>query len=266
MGNGIMEEYDEFQLESGLLGNVDLEVLDAEFTNRLDSFDPTKLELHLTVRVDGDDGGEQVVYFGCGGGWETVDGGKTAQREDGQARNFHASTKVGEFWKGLVHVMADDPTADKAIRAHVAKNGGPTRAAMWKGLRVHVAREERKGGGDISDFEVLVIDGFNGIAGGGGKAAGATKKAAKKAAGATKKAAPAAAADGGLTDAIRSTLDGIADKAESHDAFMETAFAEVPEASTDDEVKAAVSANDAESIWGQAVARYEAAVAAQAEG
>lgn len=249
--------YDPFRLETGLLGNADIEVLDAVFTNRLEAFDPTKLELDLTVQVEGDDGGETIVFLGCGDGWEAADGGQRAVREDGKERGFHQNTKVGEFFAGLVDIMGKDAACDKAMRARVEDYPlGPREVGFWKGLKVHVDREKRKGGGDVGDYEVLVIDGFNGVA--GGKAAGA----AKKATGAAKKAAAKVEKpSGGLSDAIRATLDEIADASADHDSFMEAAFAQVPEASTDDAVKAAVSDDGEGSIWADAIARYEASQA-----
>ena len=256
--------YDPFQRETGLLGNADVEVTDAIFTHRLEAFDPNKLELHLTVLVDGEDGGEQTLYLGCGDGWETNDGGKTAVREDGKERNFHANTKAGEFFNSLVDLMGSDPACDKALRARVEEfPTGSREAGFWKGLQLHVDRKERKGSGEIADYEVLVVTGFNGVAGGGGgaKKAAPAKKAAKKAA-----PAKAKAAGGGLTDAIRAQLDEIADASADHDAFMEAAMAAVPEASTDDEVKAAIADDGDGSIWRAAVERYEAAVAAGEAG
>ncbi len=251
--------YDPLRLESGLIGNTDIEIRDAIFTNRLDAFDPTKLELHLTVKPADEE--ETTLYLGCGGGWETQDGGTTAVREDGADRNFHGQTKVGEFFGGLLKVMATDAKADKAIRARVAEFPlGPRDAAFWKGLNVHIDREQRKGGGEVGDFEVLVIDGFNGV---GEAKAGGAKKAAAPAKKAAKKAAPAAAkSGGGVTAEIRAKLDAIADASGDHDEFMEAAMAQVPEASTDDDVKAAVADDGDGSIWKDAVARYEAAVAA----
>lgn len=256
--------FDPFRLESGLIDSADVTINDAIFTNRLDSFDPTKLELHLTVKPEGED--ETTLYLGCGDGWETQDGGETAVRTDGADRNFHGSTKVGEFFTGLVKLMASDPAADKALRARASEFPlGPREAGFWKGLKVHIDRQDRKGSGDIPDFQVLVATGFLGIEGQAGAAAtgpaaaGAKKAPAKKVA-AAKKAAPAKApaASGGVTDEIRAKLDEIADASGSHDEFMEAAFAQVPEASTDDEVKAAVADDGAGSIWQDAVDRYNA--------
>lgn len=248
--------YDPFKLESGLIGNVDITVRDALFTNRLDAFDPTKLELHLTVDVAGDDGGEQVLYLGCGDGWETTDDGASAVRADGKERNFHQNTKIGEFFGGLVKVMGQDEAANKAVRAQAEQHpGGPRDAEFWKGLGVHIDRLERKGGGEVGDYEVLVIDGFNGYEGEAKKATG-VKKAAKK-------AAPAKKADGvagGLTAEVRAKLDEIADASADHDSFMEAAIAQVPEVTADADVKAAVADDGAGSIWQDAVERYQASV------
>ncbi len=250
--------FDPLKLESGLIDNADVTITDAIFTRRPDSFDAgASLELHLTLLVDGDDGGEQVQYLRVGDGWDSTDGA-TAFREDGKDKNFHANSKVGELFKGLVSVMADDKVADKAIRERVAAFPlGPRDTAFWKGLKVHVDSEVRKGSGDIPDYNVLVVTGFNGIAGGSaGKAKAATKKAAAK-------AAPKASDDGGLTPAIRKALDEIADASADHDSFMEAAFAGVAEASTDTDVKQAIADNGAGSIWADAVARYEALAGAE---
>lgn len=248
--------FDPFKLESGLLDNVDVTITDAEFTNRLDAFDPTKLELHLTVLVDGEDGGEQVLFFGCGDGWEAAAKGQTAIREDGKERNFHVNTKVGELFKSIVGLMDEDKALDKELRNRLADfPTGPREAGFWKGLKLHLERQDRKGGGDVGDYAVIVATAFNGVQ--GGKAS----NTAKKASGATKKAASKPAedkAEGGLTAAIRKQLDDIADASADHDGFMEAAFAQVAEASTDDAVKAAVSDDGEGSIWAEAVARYEA--------
>lgn len=241
-------------METGLIGNVDVTFTDAEFTNRLDAFDPTKLELHLTALIDGDDGGEQVLFLGCGDGWEAAEKGRKAVREDGKERNFHGNTKAGELMKSVVALMSDDKALDKELRNRLADHPtGFREANYWVGLKFHLDRVTRKGGGDIGDFDVLVASAFNGVAG-GGKAApakGATKKAPAK-------AASKAAESTGLTDAIRKQLDDIADASADHDSFMEAAFAGVAEASTDDAVKAAVADDGEGSIWADAVARYEA--------
>jgi hypothetical protein len=250
--------FDPFKLESGLLDNADVTFTDAEFTNRLDSFDPTKLELHLTTLVEGDDGGEQVLFFGCGDGWEATDKGQSAVREDGKERSFHVNTKVGELFKSIISLMDDDKALDKELRGRLKDYpNGPREAGFWKGLKFHLEREDRKGGGEVGDYQVLVATAFNGVK--GGAKAGPAKGAAKKAA--APKAAPKA--EGGVTDAIRAALDEIADASADHDSFMEAALAQVPEASTDDAVKAAIMDDGEGSIWQDAVARYEAS---QAEG
>ncbi len=249
--------FDPFRVETGLLDNVDVTFTDATFTNRLEAFDPTKLELHLTALVDGDDGGEQVLFFGCGDGWEAAEKGQKAIREDGKEKNFHGNTKIGELMKSIVGLMGGDKALDKELRNRLADHAtGFCEAGYWVGLKFHLEREDRKGGGDVGDYAVIVASKYNGVTGGGaGKAKAATKKAT-----AAKAAAPAAAA-GGITDAIRKQLDDIADASADHDGFMEAAFAGVAEASSDDAVKAAVADDGEGSIWADAVARYEASTA-----
>lgn len=246
---------DLFSFSSGLLEDADVVVRDAIFANdpEYDNGQTTFLQLDLLVK--GDDGGEQVERFSCGKNWETNDGGKTVVREDGKEDGrWNKNTKVARFLGGLVKLMGEDAACKKAIEARLSTfPNGPYEAGFWKGLDVHVARETVHAGGEIGDYEVLVIDGFNGIE--GGKAAPA-KRASKKAAATSKAAAP-----GGLTDEIKAKLDEIADASADHDSFMETALAEVPEASTDADVKAAVADNGEGSLWAEAVARYEALAA-----
>lgn len=255
--------FDPFKNETGLLDNADVTVLEAVFTRRADSFDHgQKLELHLTLAVEGDEGGEQIQFLSCGDGWDTLDDGVTAVREDGKERGFHANNKIGILWGSLVGLMADNKECDKVLRERVSQyETGPRDTRLWTGLKFHIDRETRKGGSEIGDYEVLVASSFNGVEGGSGKKAAAP---AKKASGATKKASGAtkAKAPGGVTDAIRATLDLIADESADHDSFMERAFAEVPEASSDEAVKAAVAEDGdvAGSIWADALVRYQAAV------
>lgn len=247
--------FDPFKLESGLLGNVDVTIQDAEFINDPAYNNGQTLQAALTFLVEGDDGGERVENFSCGDGWETNDGGKTAVREDGREINFNGQSKIGLLFGGLVDVMGSDPKCDKVVRARAADHPlGPRDASFWKGLKLHLDRQDHNYGGEIGKKEVLVITGFNGEAG-ATKASGA----AKKASGATKKAAakPAKAEGGGVTDELRRTLDEIADASSDHDAFMEAAFAQVPEASSDDAVKAAVTDDGEGSIWQAAMARFE---------
>lgn len=256
--------FDPFKVESGLLDNVDVTVLDALFTRRPDSFDNGQtLELHLTLAVEGDEGGEQVQYFRCGDGWDTLDDGVTAVREDGKERGFHENTKVGELFHSLVKVMAEDKECDKELRERVS-TVAPTGARdtrLWKGLKLHLDREDRKGGGEVGDYQVLVVSGFNGVE--GTTKAGA-KAAPAKAAGAAKKAPAKAAAKAAevpsIDTAILATLDTIADESEDHDGFMERAFAEIPEATSDETIKAAVmdDAETGDGVWARAMARYEA--------
>lgn len=255
--------FDPLKLNTGLMDNEDVTITDAIFRTDPEFRDGQVLFGDFTLRTE--DGDETNQWFACGNGWETTDDGATAVREDGREINFNNRCKIGEFFNGLVKVMGEDAKADKAIRERVTQFPlGPRDTGFWKGLKLHVDSQERKGdGAEISDYNVLVITGFNGIEGSAGAApAGATKKAAKKASGATRKAAAAPPAEEAAEDVlakVRAQLDEIADASEDHDAFMEAAFANVPEASSDETVKAAVSDGGEGSIWADAVARYAAA-------
>lgn len=247
--------FDPFKLESGLLGNVDVKITDAEFLNDPAYNNGQTLQLALTMHIEGDDGGEKVENFSCGDGWESTDGGKTATREDGKDRNFNGQSKIGRFFGSLVDLMGSDSKCDLAVRNRVKDHPlGPREAGFWKGLELHIDRMEVDYGGEIGKRDVLIVDGFNGSD--AKKASGTAKKASdatKKAAGKAKAEEPA---EGGVTDELRAKLDAIANEAGNHDEFMEAALAQIPEASSDEAVKAAISDDAKGSIWDDAVARY----------
>lgn len=254
--------YDPLKLTSGLLDDADLIVRDAIFRNDPEYNNGQTYFLELTWLEEGED--ETTERFGCGKGWETNDGGLTAEREDGREINFHKNSKIGELFGGLVEVIGKDAKAKQAIVERLKQYPlGPRDAGFWKGLMFHVHREERKSrDAEIGDWEVLVIDAFNGIEGdkAPAKAAAPAKKAAKKAA--PKAAEPAADDTPALDPAIVEQLDVIADESADHDSFMERAIAEIPEVSANADLKAAVMDNEAEDgIWKRAVARYEALAA-----
>lgn len=260
--------YDPLKLSSGLLDDDDVIFRDAIFRTDPEFRDGQVLFLDATLLTS--DGEETNQYFACGNGWETDDG-QIAAREDQRDINFNKKSRLGELFQGLVTVMGEDAKADKAIRERIKQHPmGPRDAGFWKGLKVHVTSRDRKGGGEVDDYSVLVIDAFHGIEGGdeGGakKAAGTTKKASK-AAGATKKAAARQPADEPAPDVppqeqldpeVRARLDALADDAESHEAFMEAAFTEIPEAGSDVLIRTVISDGGEGSLWAEAVARYEA--------
>lgn len=248
--------FDPLKLSSGLLDDDDVTFSDAIFRTDAEFRDGQVLFLDATLLTS--DGDETNKYFGTGNGWETDDG-TTANREDGRDINFNKKSAIGEAFGGLVACMKDDPKADKAVRERLKDHPlGPRDAGFWKGLKCHVTAVDRKGGGEVDDYQALIIDkfyGWDGAAGGAKKAATPAKKAAKKAA--AKPKAEAAADEGGVSDEIRERLIAIGLEADSHEEFMEAAFTDVPEASSDAAVKAAVSDGGEGSIWAEAVALYE---------
>lgn len=252
--------YDPLSVSSGLLDDADVIVRDAVFRNDPEYNHGQTYFLELTWQVDGED--EQTERFGCGKNWEASDDGQSAVREDGREQAFHKNSKLGELFGGLLTVMKSDDKANIAIRDRVKQYPrAAAEAGFWKGLMFHVHRETRHSkDADIDDWDVLVIDGFNGIEGAGAKKAAApAKKATKKAA-----AKPAEeTAEPSIDPALLEKLDLIADESANHDEFMERAIAEIPEVSADATLKAAVMDDQGEDgIWKRAVARYEA-IAAQ---
>lgn len=255
-----MARDDVFKLSSGLTDDVDVTFRDPVFRVDPEYNNGQTLFLDVTLVEHGDDGGEHQERFGCGKGWETNDGGKTATREDGRETTFNKNSKIGRLIGSLVGVMDKDPNAAKAIQGRVKEvEDGPYAAAFWKGMQGHLMRETVKGGAEIGDYDVLVFSEIKAFE--GGKATGTAKKAsgaARKAAGGTK-----GGDDGGLTVKLRATLDDIADASADHDSFMEAAFAQVSEASSDDAVKAAITDDGEGSIWQDALDRYQATLDAE---
>lgn len=257
-----------FDFDSGmaLAGAGPVVITDAIFAFDPEYNDGQTLRLELTMQ-----GGEvnEVVKLGVGKNW-TTDDGEQATRVDGRGKSFHRQTAVALLLNGqddapgLIGLMKQDTKVDKAVRAHAAKFPMAEReAGFWKGLTVSLEAVVVDYGGDIGEIDRYVISEFGGWEGSSaGPATGAAKKAAAPAKKATKKAAaPKAEATGGMTDAIRSELDKIADGATDHDEFVEQAIAAGH--GEDEAVLAEIKRDDEGSIWDDACNRYEAAQAGE---
>lgn len=253
--------FDPFNLSSGL-PEGDMKITDAIF-----AFDPEyqngqALRGEFTVMTED---GEATVKLGCGNNWTTRDKGVTCEHESKPDANFNKNSGMGMFFGGakdtngvqhggLVGLMSSDPAVEKALLAKVKEVPlGPRDRNFWIGMQIHVSRIDVDFRGEIGVLERTIIDGFNGFE--GATTPAKAKAAAKKA---PAKAAAKAEASGGLTVELKAKLDALADECENSDEFAERAFAEIPEASGDDAVKAAVLDLSPEGIWEQAVERYNA--------
>lgn len=268
------DEFDPFQLSTGLPDQLDVVVEEAWF-----EFDPQyndgqtlvfKMNVAATDEEFGE-GGKGVLMYPCGAGWSAEDRGGKAVRDDGNERKgFNNGSGYGLF----IDAALSCEGAEKVLRAE--GRGDPRKAAMWNGLSFHLDRKERDYGGDIGKRSRLLPTKFNGEGGGGAKATGPAKKAgpvakaapgAVKSTGPVKKAGPTQApveelpADEdafGPGDALYDTLYQLALAAPDHDTFMEQAFSSVEGVNGNEPVEQAVMDAGPESMWAKAVAEYEA--------
>lgn len=281
-----MSEFDPFAGSTGLPDDFDMVVKTAWF-----EFDPEfnngqtllmKMEVE-TSDPDFGEGGTGELRFSCGKGWETMDKGETATREDGTNKLFHQSTAYQMFIKGAISCDG----AEKVLRGE--GRGDPRIASMWVGTAWHMnAKTIDYGvidGQQIGEKQKLVPSSFlgegttlasvgsGGSGGGPAKAAGVkkvapvAKAAPAKAAAPVKKAtkavaAPAAAVNGtGLTEGspLWDSLYAVAMESDDHASFVERAFNEVEGVASDDAVGQAVMDDGDGSVWAKAVADFEAA-------
>lgn len=256
--------YDPFHLGSGLVEGA-VVITDCIFQTDPEYQNGQAIRAELTVKTDD---GEETIKVGCGKDWISRDKGKTVEHETKPDSSFNKNSGMGMLvggfkdTTGTVHEglfgLMSDPKVEKELREKVkAVPLGPRDRDFWLGMRVNLIRAEHDFGGEIGAMDRVTIDGFEGYetSSGAVKAAGTAKKApaAKKA------GAKVAEEAGGLSDELIARLDAIADAAEDEDAFSETAFAEVPEATSDEAVKAAVLDRSPTSIWERAVDRYNTA-------
>lgn len=108
------------------------------------------------MRTDNPDVPEVDERFSCGGGWETFDGGKTAENSQGKTR-FHPSSLYGKILQRCVK--------DFDIRDLLEERGDSYEAKIWDGLVFEMGREDIDYGGDIGKRERLLPQRFVGLAG-----------------------------------------------------------------------------------------------------
>lgn len=204
-----------WQTSSGLaVDDADVTVEDVVF--RYDSNYNNGETLVAAFRFRGEDGEEIEQFFPCGKGWEPAEKGQAARHESGKTdKRFNKNSAYGSF-------------ADSAIVAGAGsvlfERGNATEAKVWKGLKFHVEAhtETFTIDGDKREVTRIIATSFLGVEGEvvkGAKAPSASKPAAS---------APAASNGNGggeLSAVVKAKLKALAAKHDSHDAFMEEAFA-----------------------------------------
>lgn len=131
------EQYDPFHLDSGVKENFDGTVVDGHF-GKTDSAGDT---LFLMLKILADDGEEVDRRFSCGEGWQTFDGGATA--EHSTRKYFSNNSNLG-----ILVTKAFATGGEDALRKRSAEldDRGPRDARLWVGFRAHwdVERETFK--------------------------------------------------------------------------------------------------------------------------
>lgn len=121
-------EHDPFHLDTGLKDDYDGTVID-EWFGTTDNAGDT---LFLFLKIAADDGEEVERRYSCGDGWQTFDGGVTA--EHATRKFFQNNSNIG-----LLVTRAFSIGAEEQLRKRSAElnNLGPKHAKLWHGFRGH---------------------------------------------------------------------------------------------------------------------------------
>jgi hypothetical protein len=153
------ETFNPWETESGLPDDFNLTVTDAWFAKdaRYKDGEVLLLHWHGTVEKDGEEEElETPIIFPCGSGWDSYDGGKTAEHEKGRKR-FISSSIYGR--------LIDRCVKDLGMMDLMIKRGDPKTAKVWVGLKFHLKREKIEFGSKLEPIERLMPDKFLGEVG-----------------------------------------------------------------------------------------------------
>lgn len=211
--------FDPLQLESGLATEFDLTIDQATFC-----YDSSYKEGLCLLRLEGEAlvDNEAVEFhqiYSCGPGWEPVDSGKRAAREDANdRRTFNKKSAVG-----TLITAASESGAGDVMRAR----RDPRTGAFWEGLRFHFRRMTLNQGTEYETERPLPVA-FLGVVGQNG--AGAAAMAGEgldpaDAPDAPVTGSPAAAGNGGGNKVAIAKLKVMAKKCDTHDDFIEAGLA-----------------------------------------
>lgn len=234
------EDFDPWQPSSGFVDDVDVEITDAVFGYDAQYMNGDALLAKITMKVeDGEEDDEIVQLYSLGKGWEAVNKGQQIVPTKTRKPTLNKNSAYWHFIRGAIECGAD---------AVLRGRGKPTDAAIWPGLRFHVAQVDYK---DVSgnDRTRLVPVGYLGEVASGIKAPSKPSgAAATQAPAAAAASAPAAAA----TDSpMRRQLLKLAVNANDHDAFVEEAYSTV-EGLAGSPLEKSVMSTKPGSIWAEA--------------
>ena len=219
-----MTDHDPWAGTSGLRDDFDGTITSFKFV--YDSEYNSGQTLIARVEIDCDDGGEpEVLKLSTGSGWEDDAKGTKAKREDGaNPKGFSKSCNVQRFFAGAMETDF----------LEAMKKSVPWDGTIWAGNRFHFVRqtfEAVSNDPNAKKPEVTIPTEYLGAAD-GKKAAPAkessggdakAKAAAAKAAAAKAKAA--AASGGDELEGELGVLAGLAKECDTHDEFIEKAYA-----------------------------------------
>jgi len=236
--------FDPWATTSGMLDGYTGQIVDAQFIFKPDYQNGTALLLTIDVNTGDPEIGEGGIVseqYPVGKGWDTNDGGQTAVHESGKEKNFNNASGIGLLLNSIIDAGGQP----------ILQGTGclPYQAKCWIGGSYNFERKEFSGkmqDGQERKWNRMLVTDLAGAA----PAASTPQPAAQPAATPAQAAAPAPAAAPASTPApagthevpvvVKAKLKTIALASDTHDAFIEAAFAGVPEAMTDPAVEAAI--------------------------
>jgi len=235
--------FDPWATTSGMLDGYTGQIVDAQFGFKPDYQNGQALLLMIDVNTGDPEIGEGGIVseqYPVGKGWDTNDGGQTAVHESGKEKNFNNASGIGLLLNSIIDAGGLPILQGTGLLPHQAK--------CWIGGSYTFERKEFSGkmqdGKERTWNRMLVTD----LAGTAPATAPQAPAAAPVAAPApaapsTPASAPAAAGTPGehaVPVVVKAKLKTIALAADTHDAFIEAAFAQVAEAMTDPAIEAAI--------------------------
>jgi hypothetical protein len=225
----VTEEFDPWALGTGSpLDGAEVEVTRAMFTLNPSIARDNPSAVFLMLELTTEDGEKHEQFYSVGN-FEIGDANGETLRPLGSKPVINMSSNYGVL---ITHAFNCGNEAQAHLRA-----GNPLHANTWHGTKWEygsIKTEYKQKDGTTKEGFKLVPVKFLGVAGG--------TKAANK---------PAAAASNGLTNQLRAQLIGIAAEQDTHEEFIDAAFA-IKEVAKSREVQQEVMRTDEGSIWADA--------------
>jgi hypothetical protein len=147
-----MSNEDLFKLDSGLRESMDLTIHMAYFATNADYQGGVPWLLYLT---GSDESGDPVeMFMSVGADWSSADGGASITHP---TKKFINKSTIYGHW--LRHAL-EIPELREVL---VNRDGGPTTAAIWNNLILHLDLVEIKFGKNVDPVERLMPTGFLGV-------------------------------------------------------------------------------------------------------